>query len=187
MPLSLLSLWLPILLSAVVVFAATFIAWTVLPHHRSDWVPIPEEQRLLDALRGHELPRGQYAFPHAMTREGSKSPDAAGRLEEGPVGFLIIAHPGSPDLAKRLFQQFLFVLGVSFMVGYVGYAAVEAGADFPHVFRVLGTAAVLAYAAAEIPRGIWFGHSWSSVLKSVIDGIAFGLLTGGVFGWFWPG
>ena len=187
MPVSLLSLWLPTLLSAAVVFAASFIAWTVLPHHRSDWAPIPEERRFLDALRSHGLPRGQYAFPNAMTREGSRSPDAPGRLAEGPVGFLIVARPGSPDMPKRLLQQFLFVLAVSFMVGYVGYAAVESGADFPHVFRVLATSAILAYAAAEIPRGIWFGRSWTSVWKSVADGIAFGLLTGGVFAWLWPG
>lgn len=187
MSVSLLSLWLPILLSAVIVFFAAFIAWTVLPHHKSDFLPIPEEDRILEALRSHALPRGQYMFPRAMTPEGSKEPDAERKLKEGPVGSLIIMEPGPPRLGKQLFQYFLFTLAVSFMVGYVGWAAIDAGAEYLHVFRVLGTTAALAYAAAEIPHAIWFGHTWGSVWKSVIDGIAFGLLTGGVFGWLWPG
>jgi len=187
MQVSLLSLWLPVLLSAVIVFVAAFLVWTVLPHHKSDWVPIPDEDRILDAIRAHGLPRGQYTFPRAMTPEGHKDPDAETKLKEGPVGFMVIKEPGPPNMGKQLTQYFLFTLGVSFMVAYVGYAAIDAGAEYLHVFRVLGTTAALAYAAAEIPHAIWFGHTWSSVWKSVIDGIVFGLLTGGVFGWLWPG
>jgi hypothetical protein len=90
-------------------------------------------------------------------------------------------------MGKSLLFYFLFCLGVSFMVAYVGYAAIPAGVEYLHVFRVLGTVAFLAYAAAEIPTAIWFGHTWGSVWKSVIDGLVYGLLTGGVFGWLWPG
>lgn len=183
---SLLSLWLPILVSAVIVFIAAFIAWTVLPHHRSDWVRIPNDESLLQTIRNLSLQRGQYIFPAAMTPEGAKEADAKAKLEEGPIGSLII-RAGPPDMRKNLLFYFLFTLGVSFMVAYVGYATIAQGAEYRHVFRVLGTTAVLAYSAAELPRAIWFGHTWSSTWKSVIDGLVFGLLTGGVFGWLWPG
>lgn len=182
---SLLSLWLPILLSTVIVFFAAFLFWQVLPHHRSDWVSVPNEEPLMRVLRDLNLGRGQYVFPHAMTPEGSKDPEAVAKAKEGPLGSLIIWPP--LKMASRLIQYFLFCLAVSFMVAYVGYAAIPAGAEYLHVFRVLGTTAVLAYAAAEIPHAIWFGHTWSSVWKSVIDGLVLGLLTGGVFGWLWPG
>jgi hypothetical protein len=182
---SLVSLWLPILLSAVIVFFAAFIAWTVLPHHRSDWVRIPDEESLLHAIRSLGLQRGQYVFPHAMTPEGAKVPDAKEKLEEGPVGLLVIHE--APNMGKSLAFYFLFCLAVSFMVGYIGFATIAAGTEYRHVFRVLGTTAFLAYSVAEIPRAIWFGHTWSSTWKSVIDGLVFGLLTGGVFGWLWPG
>ncbi len=32
----LLDLWLPIVVSAVIVFVASFLAWMVLPHHKGD-------------------------------------------------------------------------------------------------------------------------------------------------------
>lgn len=182
---SLVSLWLPVLLSAAIVFFAAFIAWTVLPYHRSDWAMIPDEASLLQTIRELGLPHGQYVFPRAMTPEGAKDPDARAKLREGPVGFLVVRE--APNMGKNLLFYFLFSLGVSFMVGYVGYATIPAGMEYRHVFRVLGTVAFLAYAAAEIPAAIWFGRSWSSTWKSVIDGLVFGLLTGGVFGWLWPG
>jgi hypothetical protein len=182
---SLVSLWLPILVAAVIVFFAGFVAWTVLPHHRSDWVRIPNEESMLEAIRGLGLGRGQYVFPHAMTPEGAKDPDAKAKLQEGPRGSLIIWD--MPNTGKSLGLHFLFCLGVSFLVGYVGYAAIPAGAEYLHVFRVLGTTAILAYSAAEIPGAIWFGRTWGSIWKNVIDGVVFGLLTGGAFGWLWPG
>lgn len=182
---SIISLWLPILLSAVVVFFAAFIAWMVLPHHRTDWAEVPEEDSLLATLRSLGLRRGQYVFPRAMTPEGSKEENARAMLEEGPIGSLLIRD--MPNMGKSLAFYFLYCLGVSFMVGYLGHAAIPAGVEYLHVFRVLGTIAFLAYSAAEIPAAIWFGHTWSSVWKSVIDGLVFGLLTGGVFGWLWPG
>ena len=40
--------------------------------------------------------------------------------------------------------------------------------------------------AAEIPQAIWFGRSWKSIWKYVIDGLIYGLLTAGFFGWLWP-
>lgn len=182
---SLISLWLPVLLSAVVVFFAAFVAWAVLPHHRSDWVGIANDWRLLQAIEDLGLERGQYVFPYAMTPEGSKEPDAQEKLKTGPVGSLLIRDV--PNMKKSLSLYFLFTLAVSFLVAYVGYAAIPAGSEYLHVFRVLGTVAVLAYSAAEVPAAIWFGRTWSSVWKSVIDGVVFGLLTGGVFGWLWPG
>ncbi|NIR43364.1 MAG: hypothetical protein GWN99_05440 [Gemmatimonadetes bacterium] len=181
---SLVSLWLPILLSALIVFVAAFVAWTVLPHHRSDWVGIPNDELLLNAIRSLNLGRGQYVFPYAATPEGRKQEGAEEKIKQGPMGMLIVSEP--PNMTKSLIQYFIFCLGVSFMVGYVGYAAIDAGAEYLHVFRVLGTVAFLAYGAAEIPGAIWLGRTWSSVWKSVIDALVFGLLTGGVFGWLWP-
>ncbi len=181
---SLLALWLPTLVSAVIAFFAAFIAWTVLPHHRSDWLRIPDEGRLLDVLRQLGLERGQYVFPSVMTPEGAKDPDAAAKMKEGPVGSLIIRP--APNLRKSLLQYFLFTLAVSFMAGYVAYATIPRGAEYLQVFRVVGTVAFLAYSAAEVPGAIWFGRTWSSTWKSVIDGLFFGLLTGGAFGWLWP-
>ncbi len=182
---SLIPLWLPTLVSALIVFFAAFLAWTVLPHHRSDFVKVPNEEPLLDAIR--QLEPGQYFFPQAMAPDVMReNPEEAKRkLEQGPVGSLLIRRE-PPKVGKNLAYYFVFCLAVSFMVAYVGYAAIAPGADYLHVFRVTGTVGFLAYSAAEIPKAIWFGQTWSSTWKSVIDGLVFGLLTGGAFGWLWP-
>lgn len=178
------SLWLPILLSSLIVFVASSLVWMVLPHHKSDWAKIPNEGPLLQAIRSLGLGRGQYIFPAAM-RSGAKDPDAPGQLAEGPVGLLII-RSGPPNMGKSLAFYFLFNLAVSFMVAYLASRTLAPGAEYLAVFRVVGTVAFLAYSAAEIPNAIWFGRTWSSTGKSVIDGLVYGLLTAGVFGWLWP-
>ena len=55
-PLSL--LWLPIVLSAVIVFVASAIMHMVLPYHHSDYQKLPNEDSVLSALRGAGLKRG---------------------------------------------------------------------------------------------------------------------------------
>jgi hypothetical protein len=38
-----------------------------------------------------------------------------------------------------------------------------------------------------LTSSIWYKKSWSGTLKNVFDGLVYGLVTGGVFGWLWPG
>ena len=53
------TLWLPVVLSAVALFFASFLAWMVLPHHKGDWVKLPEEERFENAVRELNLPAGE--------------------------------------------------------------------------------------------------------------------------------
>ena len=69
------ALWLPIILSAVLVFIASAIIHMVLPYHRSDFRRLPNEEKMLDALGAEELPPGNYTFelecgPEYRIREG---------------------------------------------------------------------------------------------------------------------
>jgi hypothetical protein len=56
------ALWLPIVLSAVLVFIASSIMHAVLTYHQSDCQQIPEEDKILTALRAAGLKRGYYHF-----------------------------------------------------------------------------------------------------------------------------
>ena len=64
---SLTALWLPTIVAAVVVFIAGFIMNMVLPHHRTDYARLSDEDRLREAVRAQGLALGQYYFPHATT------------------------------------------------------------------------------------------------------------------------
>ncbi|MCP4200989.1 MAG: hypothetical protein GY769_03555 [bacterium] len=58
------ALWLPILLSAVVVFIASSILHMVLKYHRSDYSAMPGEDNVMAAMRSEKVSPGHYYLPH---------------------------------------------------------------------------------------------------------------------------
>ena len=179
------ALWLPIVLSAVVVFVASSIIHMLLTYHRSDYHQLPEEDKVLAFLRPLNLKRGLYVFPYCLPKD-MKSPASIEKYKQGPVGLLTIMPSGPPAMPKFLIQWFVFCLLVGFFVAYLTGHTVLAGANYLTVFRVAGTAAFLAYGLGNLSNGIWKGQTWSATIKEVIDGLVYGLLTAGVFGWLWP-
>jgi hypothetical protein len=179
------ALWLPIVLSAVIVFVASSIMHMVLPYHKGDYRQLPEEDKAMAALRPLGLTRGLYVFPFC-THKDMKSPAMQEKYKQGPVGMLTVFPSGTPVMPKFLGQWFAYCLIIGFFVAYLTAHTVMPGAHYPVVFRVAGTAAFLAYGLANISNGIWKGQPWSMVLKEVFDGLIYGLLTAGTFGWLWP-
>src|SRR5437870_11707145 len=78
-------LWIPILLSAVIVFVASSIIHMVLPYHRSDYKKLPDEDKVTAALRSAGVTRGMYVFPYCTHKE-MKSPEILEKQKQGPVG-----------------------------------------------------------------------------------------------------
>lgn len=180
------SLWLPILLSAVVVFVASSIIHMVLPYHRSDYKKVPNEEKLLEAMRSLGVAPGAYFFPHVTSHKEMKSPAVIEKYKKGPVGMVNIFSSGPPAMPKFLLKWFLFCLGISVFVAYLAGRALSPGADYLAVFRIAGTAGFLGYAAAHATDSIWKGQPGSTTLKHMFDGLVYGLLTAGMFGWLWP-
>ena len=177
------ALWIPILLSAVIVFVASSIMHMVLPYHRSDYKRLPDEEKARAALGG--LPPGLYSIPYC-THQTMKSPEIQEKFKQGPVGLLTVFPSGPPMLPKFMGLWFGYSVVVSFFVAYLTFHTVAAGSNYLLVFRVAGTAAFLAYSMAHISDGIWRGEPWGNVAKEVFDGLVYGLLTAGTFGWLWP-
>jgi hypothetical protein len=179
------ALWLPILLSAVIVFIASSIMHMVLPYHRSDYKQLPDEDKLLTTLRGAGLTRGLYIFPYC-THKDMKSPAVAEKRRLGPVGSMTIFPAGPVNMPKFLGMWFAYCLLISFFVAYLAGRTVPFGAQYLAVFRVAGSVAFMAYGVGQLTDGIWKGQPWSNTLKHVFDGLVFALLTAGTFGWLWP-
>jgi hypothetical protein len=179
------ALWLPILLSAVIVFVTSSIFHMVLPIHKNDYRKLPEEDRVLDTLRAAGVTPGRtYHFPYC-THKDMKSPETVERLKRGPVGLLTVIPSGPPAMGKYLGQWFLYCIFVGILVAYLTGRTVSPGADYLKVFRVAGTTAFLGYSVAQLQDSIWKGQSWGVTLKHFFDGLIYGLLTAGTFGWLW--
>ncbi|MFN2387166.1 MAG: hypothetical protein ABR576_12940 [Thermoanaerobaculia bacterium] len=179
-------LWAPILISTVLVFLASFLLWMVLPFHRRDYRGLPDEASVAEALRRQDAGPGQYHIPWAADRAARKDPEFMRRMKQGPAGFLTLVEPGAPNMAKSLGSWLVYVLVISFFLAYLASRTLPAATDYLQVFRVVGTVAVLAYSGAVIPGAIWFGRPWGNVIRDVMDGVVYGLLTAGTFGWLWP-
>jgi hypothetical protein len=178
------SLWLPILVSSVVVFIASSLVWMVLPHHRSDWKALPGEDGVLETMRRAGVGRGQYRFPFCNPRD--KSPETQKKIADGPTGTMTVWPLGRVNMGKQLGVWFLYLIFVSASVAYLAGHVLPSGVPYRAVFRITGGIAILAYMSALIPNAIWWGRSWSTTLKEAADGIAYGLLTAAIFGWLWP-
>jgi hypothetical protein len=180
------ALWLPILLSAVLVFIASSIIHMVLKYHNRDYTKLPNEDAVRAALRAGNPPPAQYIIPHCSDMKEMQSPAMQQKFTEGPIAVLNLKRPGLPSMGPSLGQWFLFGLVVSFFIAYVACHALPSGAPYLKVFQVVGAVGFLAYAAGQIPAAIWMGKPWSVAVKEAFDGLIYGLLTAGTFGWLWP-
>lgn len=179
------TLWLPILLSAVVVFVASSILHMVLPYHRSDYKKLPDEDKVAAALRSSEVTRGLYSLPYC-THKDMKSPEMQEKFKQGPVGLITVFPSGAMNMGKYLGQWFVYCLVVSVFTAYLTGRVLVPGTNYLAVFRVAGTVSFMAYGVGQIVNGIWGGHPWTNVSKQVFDGLVYSLLLAGTFGWLWP-
>jgi hypothetical protein len=181
------SLWLPILISAVLVFVISAIVHMVLPYHRSDFKQLPAEGEVMDAVRKSGAKPGDYMAPYCRTPGEMKSPEFMERRMKGPVLIMTVIPGGPVAMGKELLQWFLFCVFVSFFAAYIAGHALPPGAEYLEVFRFAGAAAFAAHALAHIPQSIWYKRSWCTSMKDVFDGLLYALFTAGIFGWLWPG
>ena len=179
------ALWVAILGSAIAVFIVSAIVWMVLPHHKSDFKPIPNEEATRAAMKG--IPPGQYNLPHIADRAAMASAESKRKMEEGPMALMNVLPNGMPNMGKQLGIWFIFCILVSIVVAYVVSRTLPASVAFTEAFRVAGTVAWLTYGFGSVQESIWFGRPWSMTIKMLVDALAYGIATGLCFGFFWPG
>jgi hypothetical protein len=184
-------LWLPILVSAVAVWFAGALAWMMLPHHKGDFKQLPNEDAAMSAVRNLGIPPGMYFFPHMRDCNKSKTdPVAKEKFERGPHGLLQIWRPdafGGARMARNMLLICVVYIVVGVFVAYLATLSLDRGSEFVKVFQLTGAAAVMAYCFASLPQDICLGKPARNVLANLADGVAFGLITGAVFAWLWPG
>jgi hypothetical protein len=183
---SLTSLWVPILLSAVLVFVASAVFHMLLPFHRKDYGKVAREAEVMDALRPFGIPPGDYVMPLAVHPERMDTPAMLDKMTRGPVVMMTVLPNGPPTMGSTFGLWFAYCVVMSIFAAYVAGRALGPGAPYLDVFRFVGTVAFIGYSAALWQMSIWFKRSWGTTLRATIDGLVYGLLTAGTFGWLWP-
>lgn len=180
------ALWLPILLSAVIVFVVSSLIHMFTPWHKGEYPRVPNEDRVMDAIRGLGLPPGDYMMPRPSSREEMKSPAFAEKFKRGPVMMFTLMPPGPMSMRNNLINWFLYAVVVGIFAGYVAGRALPPGAEYLSVFRFAGVTAFVGYSLALWQMSIWYHRAWGTTIRATVDGLIYALLTAGTFGWLWP-
>jgi hypothetical protein len=183
---SLLSLWLPIVLAGAAVFFISSLMHMLLKYHQSDFKSLPDQDRVMAALRPFNIQPGDYFMPYSRDMKERGAADFQEKFKNGPVGTMTIMPNGAPAMGGSLVMWYGYAVIVSIFVAYVTALAVPAGGDYLMVFRIAGTVAFVGYSLALMQNSIWYKRNWTATLKSMFDGLIYALLTAGVFGWLWP-
>jgi hypothetical protein len=179
------SLWLRILLSAVIVFVASSVIHMASPWHKSDFPKMANEDQVMDALRPLAIPPGDYFFPRPGQREDMRSAAFAEKVKKGPV-VLMTVMSGGMAMGRNLVMWFMYIVVMSAFAAYIAGRALPPGAVYLRVFRFAGATAFIGYSAALWQMSIWYRRAWLTTIKSTVDGLIYASLTAGVFGWLWP-
>lgn len=180
------SLWMPILLSGVIVFIASSVLHMFTTWHQGDYPKLPNEDGVMNALRPFAIPPGDYMMPRCENQKEMREPAFKEKMVQGPVVMMTVMPSGLPQMGRPLTQWFLFTLVVSLFAAYVTSHALSVGASYLEVFRFAGATAFAAYVMALWPQRIWYRRALGTTIRGTIDGLLYACLTAGTFGWLWP-
>lgn len=180
------ALWLPILLSSVIVFVASSLIHMASPWHRSDYPKMPREGEVMDALRPFAIPPGDYFMPRPSGSQEMRSPEFAEKVKRGPVVVMTVFPAGPISMGRNLTLWFVYAAVTGVFAAYVAGRALPPGSSYLQVFRFAGATAFIGYSLALWQMSIWYHRAWTTTIKATVDGLIYGLLTAGTFGWLWP-
>ena len=183
---ALLQLWMPILVSAVLIFVASSLIHMLFKWHNSDYRKLANEDEIRAAIRSASAEPGLYVLPHCAQMKDMQSPEMARKFVEGPVGFVTLRRSGAPAIGASLIQWFVYTLVIAAIAGSLALHAYGIAGNRHQAGHLVGMISLLVYAGGGIPEGIWMGRPWRSVGKHCIDGVIYATISALTFQWLWP-
>jgi hypothetical protein len=180
------SLWLPVVVSAVAVWFVSAILHMVLKYHRADHQQLPNEDAVVQAMRPAPAP-GVYMTPWCSDPSQMKDPAVGKRFVDGPVAIITVMRSGVPNMGKYLGMWLAFCFLVSFTVGYVARHTLGFDSDGLDILRITGAVAFIGYGFGYFQDSIWKAIPWANTLRGLVDALIYGVVTGLVFRFLWPG
>ena len=186
MTVTILQLWMPILVGALLAWIASALIHVVVKYHNSDYKKLPNEDEVSAAIRSGSPGVGVYVMPFCIEMSDMQDEAMQQKYADGPVAFLTVFPNGMPNMGKLMAQQIsYFVLGC-LLISYCASLTLAPGTEYLTVFRVVSTMGFLTFGWAVIPFSIWYGHPWSTTAKYLLDALIYGMVVAGTFAWLWP-
>jgi hypothetical protein len=173
------------LLSAVLVFLVSSIVHMATKWHAGDFKKVPNEDAVMAALRPFNIAPGSYVMPRPSSMKDLGTPEFKEKHRLGPSAMLHVLPGGQTGMGRQLVSWFLYSALVALMAGYVTSKGLGIGAPATSVFKFVGAITFMGYSAGLWQELIWYNRSWVVTLKSTIDGVIYGALTGVAYAWLW--
>jgi hypothetical protein len=183
---ALLQLWLPILLSSVVVFVASSLIHMLTKWHAGDYRKLPDQEKARAAIGALRIPPGDYCLPRPDNMKDMGTPEFLDKLRQGPRVIMTVQPNEVVNMGKMLAAWFLYIVAISFCSGLAALHAVGDPPSHTRIFHFVGITALMGYSGALAQMAIWYGRSWTTTIKSMIDGLIYALLTAETFSLLWP-
>ena len=180
------ALWLPIVVSAVVIFIVSSVIHTVMPWHKGDFDAVPDEDAFSNAVRPMNIPPGDYITPKCNSMKEMGSPEFKAKMERGPVMLFTVMPKPDGSMTAMFVQWFIYLLVVAVFAAYVAGVALAPGAGRHAIWRFTGTTALAAFFLGSPPISIWYHRKWSTTWKQLFDSLIYAAITAVVFGMMWP-
>ncbi len=184
---ALLALWLPILLSAVVVFAISSLVHMVIKWHASDYGRLANEDAVRDAIRAGNPAPGRYVVPHCGDMKAMGSEAMVKKYQEGPVGHFTLGPNGVPNMGKHLGLWFLWSLAIAVVAAFL--ASQLFGLDHARAraaAKLVGAVTFIAHGFGTVQESIWMMRPWSGSVKYLLDAALYAIGSALVFFYLWP-
>lgn len=185
---AILPLWLPILLSAVVVFVISSLVHMVFKWHASDYNGFPNEDAVREALRAsNPVPGKKHVVPYCADMKEMASDAMKKKYAEGPNAVVVFGPTGQPNMGKHLGLWFVWSLVIATVAGFLAARLVG-----PHAGPALGAAkrvgaiTFIAHGFGTVQESIWMYRSWKSSATYFLDAALYALGSAAVFYWLWP-
>ncbi len=179
-------LWMPILVTAVLIFIASTMIHMVFKWHNADYQKLTNEDDVRAVVHASSAEPGQYMIPYCVDMKEMGGEVMMKKFNDGPVAFLTVRKNGTPAMGSTLFQWFIFTIVIASFAGWIAMSVFSGKADARAAGQMVGLISFLAYGAGSVPLGIWLGKSWGSVAKDLLDAVIYGVISWLVFAWCWP-
>jgi len=184
---ALIALWLPILLTAVVVFVLSSLVHMVIKWHAGDYNGFSNEDAVRAAIKAGNPKPGRYVVPFCKDMKDMGSDTMKKKYQEGPVGHFTLGPSGQPNMGKFLGMWFLWSVVVAIVAAFL--ATQLFGLDPTRAraaAKLVGAVSFIAYGFGTFQESIWMMRPWSSSAKYVLDSAIYAVGSAAVFYFMWP-
>jgi len=181
------ALWLPILLSAVVVFVISSLIHMVIKWHAFDYKGFENEDAVRAALGANNVSGIKYVVPFCADMKEMGSEAMQKKYMEGPTAVVIFGPNGKPSMGKHLGLWFAWSLVIAVVAGLITTGIFDLNpARARAAAKLFGAVTFIAHGFGSVQESIWMYRSWRATATYLADALLYAVGSAAVLYWLWP-